>query len=530
MHRDLRVRLEPHDRRGVCAEQRADLLGYRGEHDHPARCPAGDQRRHPPQGRLLVGDPAEPGVQLGVVQGDGELAGDELDPVQPFGGERAAEEAVFQQQHRPQRAAAEDGQASSEQQPASAKYGSRAKRSSPVASATTSGSRVRWAYRSTDIGTARSCPVPLTGTVPPSLPGAGSSQSCRSSLHSSRCTPVAPVIALSTWTTRACSRSMLVSELSACDADRMPSRSIVPVVTAERRCRKITGLVAAVCGGRVGWWPQGRVGPVQLGDLRGRAPGEVLLAGLGEQVVAGVLEAVGEVEAGRALGDQRPVPWPLPLARPRAARRRRPGRRRGSRRPPRPARLRPAAAGAGSCPARPRRGRPATGSPRPARTAGRRARQRRLSRACPARASPRSQAGHGGRVVAQGRAGSSGIAAAVCRARSTGSPKMAAAIARGRCARGQAPAGCPRTCRWGSPRRLRLRFRRAGHPPATGSCRATGRSLRCRYAARRPAPPPPRRRSRPALARSPAGRPRSDGRCSPALARSPPAISPSRAR
>jgi hypothetical protein len=65
-------------------------------------------------------------------------------------------------------------------------------------------------------------------------PDAGSNQSCQSSLPSSRCTPVAPVIAPSTWTTRACSRSMLVSELSACDADRMPSRSSIPVVTVER--------------------------------------------------------------------------------------------------------------------------------------------------------------------------------------------------------------------------------------------------------------------------------------------------------
>ena len=47
-------------------------------------------------------------------------------------------------------------------------------------------------------------------------------------------TPVAPVIAPSTSATRACSRSMLVSELSACDAARMPRRSIVPVVTVER--------------------------------------------------------------------------------------------------------------------------------------------------------------------------------------------------------------------------------------------------------------------------------------------------------
>ena len=46
------------------------------------------------------------------------------------------------------------GTASSEQQATSAKYGSRANRSSPAASATTSGSRVRWTYRSTDIGSA----------------------------------------------------------------------------------------------------------------------------------------------------------------------------------------------------------------------------------------------------------------------------------------------------------------------------------------------------------------------------------------
>jgi hypothetical protein len=49
---------------------------------------------------LLVGDPAEPSVQAGVVEGDGELAGNELDGVQASGGERAADEAVFQQQHR----------------------------------------------------------------------------------------------------------------------------------------------------------------------------------------------------------------------------------------------------------------------------------------------------------------------------------------------------------------------------------------------------------------------------------------------
>ena len=41
-------------------------------------------------------------------------------------------------------------------------------------------------------------------------------------------------MAPSTSTTRACNRSMLVSELSAWEAERMPSRSIVPVVTVAR--------------------------------------------------------------------------------------------------------------------------------------------------------------------------------------------------------------------------------------------------------------------------------------------------------
>ena len=208
----------------------------------------------------------------------------------------------------------------------------------------------------------------------------------------------------------------------------MPSRSIVPVVTVARRWGRSAGLAAAVPGGRVGLRPQGRVGPVQLGDLRGRAPGEVLLAGLGEQVVAGVVDAVGEVEAGRAFGDQGPVPRAAGAGRPRAGRRRRPGRRRGSRRPPRPARPRAAAAGAGSCPARPRRVRPATASPRPVRPAGRRARHR--PRRGPARRGPARAAGGPRRSGSCPQtAGSSGIAAAVCRARPAGSPKMAAAIA-----------------------------------------------------------------------------------------------------
>ena len=63
---------------------------------------------------------------------------------------------------------------------------------------------------------------------------------------------MAPVIALSTSTTRACSRPMLVSELSACDAERIPSRSTVPAVTAARRLGKIAGLLAGVAAASEG--------------------------------------------------------------------------------------------------------------------------------------------------------------------------------------------------------------------------------------------------------------------------------------
>ena len=86
----------------------------------------------------------ELGIELGVVQGDGELAGDERDGVEPVGGERAAQQPVLQQQHRPQATAAEDGHREQRAAVRSVKYGSRANRSSPVASATTSGSPVRW--------------------------------------------------------------------------------------------------------------------------------------------------------------------------------------------------------------------------------------------------------------------------------------------------------------------------------------------------------------------------------------------------
>ena len=65
-------------------QQPSGLRGDRGE-DGLRRRRLGHERRHPPQRCLLVGDLAELGVQLGVVEGDGELAGDELDRVEPPG-------------------------------------------------------------------------------------------------------------------------------------------------------------------------------------------------------------------------------------------------------------------------------------------------------------------------------------------------------------------------------------------------------------------------------------------------------------
>jgi hypothetical protein len=51
----------------------------------------------------------ELGIELDVVQGDGELACDERDRVEPVGAERAAQQPVLQQQHRPRATPTEDG-------------------------------------------------------------------------------------------------------------------------------------------------------------------------------------------------------------------------------------------------------------------------------------------------------------------------------------------------------------------------------------------------------------------------------------
>ena len=69
---------------------------------------AGGQDGDAPQRRLVLGDPAVLGVHLGVVERDGELSGDQVDALQPFGGERAPEEAVLEQEHRSERAAGDD--------------------------------------------------------------------------------------------------------------------------------------------------------------------------------------------------------------------------------------------------------------------------------------------------------------------------------------------------------------------------------------------------------------------------------------
>ena len=82
---------------------------------------------------------------------------------------------------------------------------------------------------------------------------------------------------------------MLVCELSACDADRNVGQLVDRSGRDGRAAMGvIVGLVAALLGCRVWLGSQGRVGPGQLVGLRGRAPGQVLVTGLGKQVVAGV--------------------------------------------------------------------------------------------------------------------------------------------------------------------------------------------------------------------------------------------------
>ena len=249
----------------------------------------------------------ELGVELGVVQGDGELAGDERDRVEPLGGERAAEESVLQQQHRPQRAAAEDRHG---QQRAAAGVGevgvageavvvggvgddAAARRCAGRSAAPTAG---RWLVAGADRAAAPAgagSSQSLAVVVPQQqVHGGGAGQRAEHLDHAG----VQPL--------QAGLASSAPGRRTGCRAGRC-----VPVVTVARWCAAIGGSAAAPVL-RVGARSQGRVGPVELGDLRGRAPGGVVLAGLGEQGVAGVVEAVAEVEAGRAFGDQRPVPRP----------------------------------------------------------------------------------------------------------------------------------------------------------------------------------------------------------------------------
>ena len=188
-------RVVPDQGREVGREQPPGLLGDRGEHLFRRRRP-GDQRRHPPQRGLLPGDPAVPGVQLGVVQRDRELAGDEVDRVQPPGGERGADQPVFQQQHRPQRAAAEDRHG---QQRAAVGISEVGVAGEPVVTGGVvddqrfTGPLDVAQHRHRD----RAFVACVAGRFGAAA-GRGQQPACRASSHSSRWTPVAPVIALST--------------------------------------------------------------------------------------------------------------------------------------------------------------------------------------------------------------------------------------------------------------------------------------------------------------------------------------------
>ena len=92
---DLVARLVAAQRHPVGVQQPLHLRGHAVEH-RGRRGAFGDQRRHPPQRRLLGSDPAIGGIQPRVVERDGELAGDELDQVQPLRRERVADQAVLE--------------------------------------------------------------------------------------------------------------------------------------------------------------------------------------------------------------------------------------------------------------------------------------------------------------------------------------------------------------------------------------------------------------------------------------------------
>ena len=120
---------------------------------------------------------------------------------------------------------------------------------------------------------------------------------------------MAPVIAPSTWTTWACSRVTLVSGFSACDADTTPSRSSVP--GGDRGAARRDSPSRPPRGG---WYPVRAVGPGRpspAGRLWRPRPSRGSPGGPGPGGRAGLVDAVGQVEAGRAFGDQRPVPRPL---------------------------------------------------------------------------------------------------------------------------------------------------------------------------------------------------------------------------
>ena len=248
----------------------------------------------------------ELGVELGVVQGDGELPGDERDGVEPVGGERAAQEPVFQQQHRPQAAPAENGH---REQRAAVQVGEVRVAGEPVITGGVGHDQrftralhvaqhrcrqlVLVAGAADRGGAAGRCgqqPVVVV-VVPEQQVDAGGAGHRAEYLDHARVQPVDAGL-----------RAQRLRRGQ--DAEQVQGPGADPGAAT----RNVGGLVDA--DGRVGGWSQGGIGPVELVHLRRRPPGGVFAAGLGQQLEAGVIEAASEEEAGRPLGDQGPMPGP----------------------------------------------------------------------------------------------------------------------------------------------------------------------------------------------------------------------------
>ena len=290
---------------------------------------------------------------------------------------------------------------------------------------------------------------------------------------------------------------------------------MVPLVTVDA----VVAVARWLGRRRVRRWRSGagrrvRVGPVELGDLRGGAPGGVVLAGLGEEVGGRCGRGRGRGGSGPRVRRSRPGARAAGGGRPRAGRCRRPARRRGSRRRPRPARP-PAAA---------------PGAPKLAGASTARAASHRVSSSSSASGASAVVSLGGACLVGQGqpaqqpehrRASRSpdrrpAAAASPPRCAAPGRPhhRRRRRRPRGWHARRTARAGWRRACSAGISSAPGGDLPRAAPRRATDSCRAIRRHARCRSGGRRPAPPAPQRRGRPARAHSPPGPAPSPGRCS----------------